>query len=327
MKIKLHANARTTPRIRQYIKESPLSVRELAKELGISENTVRKWKDRESIEDRSHTRHNLNPSTSCVEEELIVELRQHVRLSLNDITEVMKRCVNETLSRSSIRRCLVRNNALTLEETQTKADKKAFDDAPFGYVHCDLKFLSHLEKKESYVFVAIERTTRFVYVEIIDNRRAETVSACFDRFIAQFPGKIHTVLTDNGSEFTDRFGGTPEMKGTVTGNHVFDKVCVKHHIKHRLTKPYSPQTNGMVERFNRRISDALKHKNPIKPDGSRFFSCHEREVYIKNFVYCYNRTRLTCLGYISPFSALNNQKELYRRLKSRPGEAAALLKK
>ncbi len=41
-----------------------------------------------------------------IEEALIVELRRDVGLSIDDITEVMHRCVNAKLSRSAIYRCL-----------------------------------------------------------------------------------------------------------------------------------------------------------------------------------------------------------------------------
>jgi transposase InsO family protein len=80
-------------------------------------------------------------------------------------------------------------------------------------------------------------------------------------------------------------------------------------IKHNLTKPFTPKTNGMVERFNRRIGDALKQRQPIKHDGTRFETCQEREDFIKDFVYRYNHTRLVCLLYQTPLSLLHNQKE------------------
>lgn len=55
--------------------------------------------------------------------------------------------------------------------------------------------------------VVIERTTRFVHVEIIPDRTATTVANAFARFLDAFGHPVHTVLTDNGAEFTDRFGG------------------------------------------------------------------------------------------------------------------------
>jgi hypothetical protein len=53
MELKLHANARTTPNTRAYIQNSGKSVAELADELGVSETTIRRWKNRNSVLDRS----------------------------------------------------------------------------------------------------------------------------------------------------------------------------------------------------------------------------------------------------------------------------------
>jgi transposase InsO family protein len=91
--------------------------------------------------------------------------------------------------------------------------------------------------------------------------------------------KIQKILTDNGTQFTDRFTSSEKQ---ATGRHSFDQECAEQGIEHRLIPPRHPQTNGMVERFNGRISvleatllayvrvynhhtpqKALKHHTPI----------------------------------------------------------------
>ena len=57
-------------------------------------------------------------------------------------------------------------------------------------------------------------------------------------------------------EFTDRLFASRERE--PSGNHEFDQLCQELGIEHRLTKPRTPRTNGMVERFNGRIADVLK---------------------------------------------------------------------
>ena len=99
MQVNLHANATTTPKTRAYIQSSSSSVAELARELGVSETTVRRWKNRPQVEDRSHVRHRLGQSTTPEEEALICELRERLGLSLDDVVEVMQRCVNAASSR------------------------------------------------------------------------------------------------------------------------------------------------------------------------------------------------------------------------------------
>ena len=305
MELKLHANATTTPKTRAYIQASSASVAELAAELGISEATVRRWKKRTSVEDRSHTPHKLLISLSPLEEGLVGELRRRLWLSLDDLTEVMKRCVNPELSRSSIHRCLVRLG-LNRKPPAAKPDIGTFETAEVGFIHIDLKYLPALEQKKSYAFVAIDRATRYVYMEIHESRNAETAVAFLERFLDHFPQPVHSILTDNGGEFTDRCSPDTRDKtpGKPSGRHPFDRLCKRRGIAHRLTKPFRPQTNGLVERFNRRIAEAIA-RQPRQPTGHRTFKNHaERDAFLEGFVNDYNRTRLRCLDYRSPAQAL-----------------------
>lgn len=309
MDVKLHVNATTTPRIRGYIQSSPASVADLAQELGISETTVRRWRGRGEVHDRSHRPHRLSTNLTETEERLIGELRTTLELSLDDIVEVMRRCVNASLSRSAIHRCLVRHG-LSRRPPAAKDRPGCFDtDAPLGFIHLDLKYLTALRRKRAYVFVAIDRASRYVYVEIHHNRTAATAQAFLGRFLEQFPYKVHTILTDNGSEWTDRFSDDKKGKapGKPSGHHPIDALCAAHAIRHKLTQPYRPQTNGMVERFNRRIGEHLAQR-PRKSAGQdrRFESHNERNAYILDFVENYNRTRLRCLGYKAPLETLIN---------------------
>jgi transposase-like protein len=109
MDLKLHANATTTPRIRAYIQQSSASIGALARELGIHNRTVARWKARTQVLDRSTRPHRLATTMTDWEEALIVELRRSLALPLDDITEAMRRCVNPALSRSAIHRCLQRH--------------------------------------------------------------------------------------------------------------------------------------------------------------------------------------------------------------------------
>ena len=314
MRVELHANATTTPRTRAYIQQSTASVAVLARELGVSETTVRRWRGRDQVVDRSHRRHRLGQSTSLQEETLICSLRKDVGLGLDDLVEVMHRCVNKDLSRSAIYRCLRRYELSGPRlAPEVAVSPGRFEATPFGFVHVDLKHLTSLGGIKSYVFVAIERVTRFVHVELVTNRDAITIAACLERFLDAFGHKVHTILSDNGSEFTDRFGGARwSPKGREpSGKHPFDRVCATHGIEHRLIKPFHPTTNGMVERFNGRLAEAIRNATPIpNTQGKNRFQSHaQRNAFINDFVAAYNRTRLRCLNYISPAQALDNQAE------------------
>lgn len=316
MQIHLHANARTTPKTRALIQSSALSVAQLARQLGVSETTVRRWKGRDRVTDGSHTRHRLGQSTSPTDEALIRELRQDIGLSLDDIVQVMQRCVNPALSRSAIHRCMKRIGVAQRPQPATlPAPSRSFpDDTPCGFIHIDLKHLTRLQARRAYVFVAIDRATRFVHIEIVRQRDAHSIAACLERFLAAFPHRVHTILTDNGSEFTDRFAVDMKDKpqGKPSGRHPFDRICQDRAIEHRLTKPFHPQTNGMVERFNRRLAEALRHHPGAGTNRGKnhFLSHDQRNAFLHQTVQNYNRTRLRCLEYQSPNDALANQTEL-----------------
>ena len=204
MELKLHANATTTPKTRAYIQSSKASVAELVAELGVSETTIRRWRGRTTVTDHSHPPKTSTSKLTALEEALVCELRRAVELGLDDITEVMQRCVNPQLSRSAIHRCLVRHG-LNRRPKPEKPTVGVFQAASVGFIHVDLKHLPAFDRRKSYAFVAIDRVTRYVYLEIHDNREAKTAAGFLERFLAGFPYPVHTILTDNGSEFTDRF--------------------------------------------------------------------------------------------------------------------------
>jgi len=75
MNIRLHKNATTTPARRRYIQSSPLSVAKLAAELGVSEDTIRRWRGRDSVEDRPHTAHRLQTTLTPAREAVVIAVR------------------------------------------------------------------------------------------------------------------------------------------------------------------------------------------------------------------------------------------------------------
>jgi transposase InsO family protein len=317
MKTRLHANATTTPKVRALIQGSGEPVAALARRFGVSETTIRRWRGRSTTEDRSHVRHRLGQATTPEDEALIRELRLRAWLSVDDITEVMNRCVHPGLSAGSVWRALRRMGLSGRAARPAGLPARHFDPAPFGYVHVDLKYLPKLQGRGEFAFVAIERATRFAHAEVLPDRAAATVAAAWGRFLAAFaevaggPGQVHTVLTDNGSEFTDRFadGAKSGHAARPTGTHPFDRICAAQGIRHRCTRPYRPQTNGMAERFNRRLGEAMGRLPPIRDNArhrTRFHSHAEREAFLLAFVHDYNRTRLRCLAYRAPLEVLTN---------------------
>jgi transposase-like protein len=132
---------------------------------------------------------------------------------------------------------------------------KKFKTCAIGYVHIDSAELRHADGK-LIMFLAIDRVSKFTYVEFHDHAGKMEGSAFLKNVIATFPYKIHTVLTDNGMAFADLPKNREGPTRRYLGAHIFDRVCRANQIEHRLTKPYHPWTNGQSERMNRTVKDA-----------------------------------------------------------------------
>ena len=283
MQISLHKNARTTPAVRAEIAASSESARVLAQRHGITEQTVYKWKKRDSVHDRSHTAHHLQTQLTPAQEIVVVHLRRALLLPLDDLLAVTREFICETVSRSGLDRCLRRHgvgNLHALKPAEPAQAHKAFKSYEPGYLHVDVKYLPQMqdETKRRYLFVAIDRATRWVFVQIKGNKTAASARAFLHALHKACPIQITRVLTDNGKEFTDRLFASRERQ--PSGNHEFDQLCQELGIEHRLTKPRTPRTNGMVERFNGRIADVLK--------THRFNSAEDLEQTLMRYVTLYN---------------------------------------
>ena len=118
-----------------------------------------------------------------------------------------------------------------------------------GYLHLDVKYLPQRadENKRRSLFVAIDRATRWVFVAIKGSKSAANAQAFLKALHRVCPLRTTRILTDNGKEFTDHLFASRER--VPSGEHEFDWLCQAQGIEHRLTRPRTPQTNGMVERF------------------------------------------------------------------------------
>jgi transposase InsO family protein len=97
--------------------------------------------------------------------------------------------------------------------------------------------------------VAVDRATRLVFLWVYEHKNKEAATDFLARVLQFYPFEIHKILTDNGREFTlatfkNRWGSSTKK------THPFTGLCHKHEIEHRQTKPYTPKTNGLVERTN-----------------------------------------------------------------------------
>lgn len=174
MSSRIHPQARTTPKIRREIKDSGLSDREAAKVFGITRATAAKWLKRDDVQDRSHRAHTLHTTLSAAQEAIVLALRQSLYLPLDDLLFVTRQHINPDVSRSGIARLLKREGMSRLEDVIPKAEgetitpKKTCKDYEPGFIHIDIKYLPQMpdETSRRYLFVAIDRATRWVFMHI-----------------------------------------------------------------------------------------------------------------------------------------------------------------
>ena len=290
----LHSGATTTASVRRAIQHSQESLRVLAKRYGINPKTVQKWRKRETVADRKAGPAQPRSSVLSIEEEaVIVAFRRHTLLALDDCLYALQPSIPH-LTRSSLHRCLQRHGISRLPEVEgDKPTRRRFKRYPIGFFHIDIAELRTAEGK-LYLFIAIDRTSKFAFVQLVERANMKTASAFLEALVQAVPYQIHTVLTDNGIQFADlpknRKGPTAMLRG-----HPFDRTCVRHDIEHRLTKPNHPWTNGQVERMNRTIKDATVKRY-------HYDSHDQLRRHLGDFISAYNfARRLKTLSGLTPY--------------------------
>ena len=169
-----------------------------------------------------------------------------------------------------------------------KPKRQRFKRYPIGSFPIDIAAVQTAEGK-LYLFVGIDRTSKFAFTQLAEKAGTMDAAQFLRDLIAAVPYRLHTVLTDNGIQFTNRSCDTSAFE------HIFDRVCREHEIEHRLTKVKHPWTNGQVERMNRTIKDAT-----VK----RFHSDDHDQLrtHLADFMAAYNfARRLKTLGGLTPY--------------------------
>ena len=184
---------------------------------------------------------------------MVVAFRRHALLPLDDCLHALQATIPH-LTRSSLHRCFQRHGISRLPEVEgDKAllsevegpTKRKFKPYPIGYFHIDIAEVRTAEGK-LHLYVAIDRTSKFTVTQLVDKADRRTASAFLEALIAAVPYKIHTVLTDNGIQFTfpPRYADGPTARHIT---HMFDMRCEENGIEHRLTKIKHPWTTDEVE--------------------------------------------------------------------------------
>ena len=266
-----HSNARTNQHVRRIIQKSSLTNVDLANNYSVNIKTIAKHRDRDFTEDKSSRPNKIHYALTPLEKELIMVVRTLTWMELDDLTDTIVANIPNA-NRSNIYRTLKAFGISRVPQEQ-KAKAKKFKEYEPGYLHIDVTYLPKFEKQKYYLFVAIDRATRLLYYKVYENKSSKNAVEFLKECKEFFPFYLTHILTDNGLEFTDKWA---RGKGVVSGNHKFDVECKEDNIEHRLTAPYTPQTNGMVERVNGTIKNATikaeeyNNINDVQKDLNKF---------------------------------------------------------
>jgi transposase InsO family protein len=251
--MKLHPNAKTTPKTRQLIVQRAaqgVPYRQIADALGISVRTVAKWVARgrhAALADRSSRPHRSPRRLPATAEAAILLWRQRRATAW----EISRRV---GVPRSTVSRVLQRVGLPRLAAVEAPPEVRRYEWPHAGdLLHLDIKPLArirgighriHGDRARSqsgvgyeYVHVAIDDATRLAFVEVRRSQRRRACAAFLRNALRWYRRKgitVRRLLTDNGSGYRSRrFAG----------------VCRTWQLRHRFTRPYTPRTNGKAERF------------------------------------------------------------------------------
>src|SRR5919107_5779529 len=162
----LHGSATTTEPVRRAIQHSQESLRGLAKRYGVNPKTVAKWRRRSSVSDlRTGPQEPRSTVLSVEDEAVVVAFRRHPLLPLDDCLYALQATIPH-LTRSSLHRCLQRHGISRLPDTDGDKPRRAkFKRYPIGFFHVDIAEV-RTEQGKLYLLVAIDRTSKFAFVEL-----------------------------------------------------------------------------------------------------------------------------------------------------------------
>lgn len=310
-----HANARLAPRGRlelaRCVVEDGWPVRRAAERFRVSPTTAARWAGRyrllgaAGMTDRSSRPLRSPRRTPTRTERRIIEVR------------VIRRCGPARigwllgLHPSTVHRVLARYGLAQLawlDRATGRVIRRYEHPTPGDLVHVDTKKLGRIpsgggwrvlplaagkrNKRRgpagySYLHNAVDDHSRLAYCEIHDDERHDTVAAFWTRAHAYFAScgiTVHRVLTDNGNCYRSRSFA----------------AALGPNVRHQRTRPYRPQTNGKVERFNRTLLDEWAYARPYPSD-------HDRAAELPNWLHTHNHHRgHTALGGHPPASRVRN---------------------
>src|SRR3954462_10825906 len=186
----VHANARTTPAVRTEIARSTEPSGVLAQRYGVSPETIRKWRKRGAADCQDHSSrpHKLPWKATDEERAIVCALRRATGFPLDDLTFVVTHVLPH-LNRDAVYRILKAEGLGRLPPAdRARRSHSCFKAYDLGFVHVDVKHLPKLrtsngESRKRYLYVAIDRASRFVHLAVKDEETERSAVAFLEEAV------------------------------------------------------------------------------------------------------------------------------------------------
>lgn len=201
-----------------------------------------------------------------------------------DISIQIKKYMDINITPSSVYRLLKKLhinqlNPIIKEEKRRIIKMNAGELAHVDIHYVAKKTVTEIGNQKLYILGIIDDYSRICWLEVLENIKAVNVAFCAMDMLLKIKERYNIefkeMMSDNGSEFSSR----------NNMDHPFEKMLSFYNITHRYTKPFSPKTNGKIERFWKTIEDELL-------SGEEFKTLEEFKKYILGYVIYYNEHRI-----------------------------------
>jgi len=288
--MKLHGNAKTTPRMRQLIVtrlQQGWTQRQTADAVGVSVRTIAKWRARARAGDAAlhdtSSRPTRQPRRLSVDRQAAILALRHTRATAWQISTALG------VPRSTVARVLRQAGLGRLRALEPTPVIRRYEWPHAGdLLHVDIKPLGRIRglghrvtgtrqtprpgSGWEYVHVAIDDATRLAYVEVRRSQRRHACTRFLHRALQWFARRgirVRRVLTDNGNGYRSR---------------LWARACAAWAVRHKRTRPYTPRTNGKAERFIQTLLREWAYRWP-------YLSSETRAAALVGYLRYYNRQR------------------------------------
>ena len=265
---------------------------------------IYRWRKRydgtlRSLADQSRRPHSHPNQHTAAELKLITDMRKHNTNAGLVVFWVKLMQRGYTRSITGLYRILRKQGQMAVKPPNPKYIPKPYEQMyyPGQRVQIDVKhvpsacIVGDAVGQKFYQYTAIDEFTRFRFLMAFEEASTHSSTEFVEQMLKVFPFSVECIQTDNGFEFTNRFGnGKPTM---------FENKLTQLGIRHKLIRPFTPRHNGKVERSHRKDNEYFyaTHKFYSFNDFKAQLAVHNRK---------YNKFPMRPLKWQSPKTVLQN---------------------